>query len=119
MARSGNKTVHVPMRTCIVTREKMPKNELARLVFDPDIGRIVIDQTGKVRGRGANLSLNREILDSAIERGILEHALGVKIDPQAKTKLVEEFEQYLAKRALRGNEKNITVRVKGNKLKLG
>ncbi|MCA9375105.1 YlxR family protein [Candidatus Dojkabacteria bacterium] len=117
MATSRKVTRHVPMRTCIVTREKKSKNELARLVFDPDVGRVVIDQTGKIRGRGANLSLDRTVLVDALDKGILENSLKVKIDNNTKSLLIEEFEKYLEKRALRGEQKNITIRVKGNKVK--
>ena len=44
----------IPMRTCLVTREKLPKQELIRVVRTPE-GSVVIDETGKANGRGAYL----------------------------------------------------------------
>ena len=41
----------IPMRTCVVTKEKLPKQELIRIV-KTDAG-VIYDSTGKVNGRGA------------------------------------------------------------------
>jgi predicted RNA-binding protein YlxR (DUF448 family) len=45
------KARHVPMRTCVVCREKKPKRELLRVVRTP-AGDVVVDVTGKTNGRG-------------------------------------------------------------------
>ena len=42
----------IPMRTCVVTKEKYPKSELIRVVRD-NLGNISVDLTGKKNGRGA------------------------------------------------------------------
>ena len=42
----------IPMRTCLVTGEKLPKRELTRIVRTPE-GNIIVDKTGKANGRGA------------------------------------------------------------------
>ena len=44
----------VPCRTCVITREKLPKKELIRVVRTPE-GEVIIDETGKANGRGAYL----------------------------------------------------------------
>ena len=44
----------IPMRTCVVTKEKYPKMELIRIVRTPS-NEIVIDLKGKTNGRGAYL----------------------------------------------------------------
>ena len=49
----------IPMRTCVVTREKLPKNELIRIVRTPE-GTVIIDKTGKANGRGAYLKKEKE-----------------------------------------------------------
>ncbi len=36
----------IPMRTCVVTREKYPKQELIRVVKNSD-GKVFVDLTGK------------------------------------------------------------------------
>ena len=44
----------IPLRTCVVTKEKLPKRELIRIVRTPE-GNVIIDSTGKANGRGAYL----------------------------------------------------------------
>ena len=39
----------IPMRTCVVTGEKYPKNELLRIVKTPE-GNVLPDITGKLNG---------------------------------------------------------------------
>ena len=46
------KVKKIPMRTCLVTREKYPKGELIRVVRKPDWN-VVIDETGRTNGHGA------------------------------------------------------------------
>ena len=46
------KVKKIPMRSCLVTRERLPKQELIRVVRTPE-GNVVVDTTGKVNGRGA------------------------------------------------------------------
>ena len=48
----------IPMRTCVVTREKLPKAELIRVVRTPE-GNVVIDESGKANGRGAYLKKDK------------------------------------------------------------
>ena len=47
----------IPMRTCVVTNEKLEKKELIRVVRTPD-GEVCIDLTGKKSGRGAYICKN-------------------------------------------------------------
>ncbi len=58
------KTRKIPYRTCVVTKEKLPKQELIRVVRTPD-GTVIVDTTGKANGRGAYLKkdkvLNRHL----------------------------------------------------------
>ena len=35
-----------PMRSCVISREKLPKNELIRVVRTPE-GEVIVDLTGK------------------------------------------------------------------------
>ena len=46
------KVKKIPMRTCVVTKENLPKKELLRIVRTPD-GAIEVDESGKMNGRGA------------------------------------------------------------------
>jgi predicted RNA-binding protein YlxR (DUF448 family) len=49
----------IPMRTCVVTKEKLPKKELIRVVRSAD--GVIVDPTGKVNGRGAYLKKDKEV----------------------------------------------------------
>ena len=48
------KTKKIPMRSCVVTKEKYPKMELVRVVRTPE-NDVIVDLTGKANGRGAYL----------------------------------------------------------------
>ena len=54
----------IPMRQCVVTKEKLPKQELIRVVRTPD-NEIKIDQTGKLNGKGAYLKKDIIVINKA------------------------------------------------------
>ena len=64
----------VPLRSCIVTREKLPKSELLRIVKDKE-GNIFPDLTGKANGHGAYIKKDIEVLNIAKKRKTLERVL--------------------------------------------
>ena len=68
----------IPMRTCIVTKEKLPKNKLIRIVRTPDLN-IVIDETGKQNGRGAYLKKDIEVYEKAKKTKILNKHLEIEV----------------------------------------
>lgn len=68
----------IPMRTCVVTKEKLPKQELIRIVRTPE-GNIIIDSTGKANGRGAYLKLSLEAIEKARKSKVLDRHLEVEI----------------------------------------
>ncbi len=68
----------IPMRTCVVTREKYPKKELIRVVRTPE-GDIKVDTTGKANGKGAYLKLAKEVIDKARVNKALDRALEIEI----------------------------------------
>ena len=68
----------IPMRTCIVTKEKLPKQELIRVVRTPD-GDVIIDKTGKANGRGAYLKKDIETFEKAEKTKILNKKLEVEV----------------------------------------
>ncbi len=69
----------VPMRTCVVTKEKCEKKDLVRVVRTPE-GTVEIDLTGKKNGRGAYLKKDREVFLKAKTSKILERVLEVNIE---------------------------------------
>ena len=68
----------IPMRTCVVTREKLPKGELIRVVRTPD-GEVIIDETGKANGRGAYLKKDKEVFLKAQKNKVLNKQLEVEV----------------------------------------
>ena len=72
------KVKKIPMRSCIVTREKLPKNELIRVVRTPE-NEVVVDLTGKVNGRGAYLKKDASVFAKAKQSKILDKHLEVEV----------------------------------------
>ena len=70
----------IPMRTCVVTKEKLPKQELIRIV-KTDAG-VIYDLTGKVNGRGAYLKKDREVFEKARKSKVLEKYLETTISSE-------------------------------------
>lgn len=56
----------IPMRTCVITKEKCPKSDLIRVVRTPE-GNIIIDLKGKSNGRGAYLKKDVEVINKAFK----------------------------------------------------
>lgn len=68
----------IPMRSCVVTKEKLPKIELLRIVKTPE-GNIVADESGKLNGRGAYIKKDITVLDKAKKSKILDKILETEI----------------------------------------
>lgn len=73
------KTKKVPLRTCVVTKESLPKKELLRIVRTPE-QTIEVDETGKLNGRGAYIKKDLDVLNQAIKSKILEKKLECSIE---------------------------------------
>ena len=68
------KNKKLPMRSCVVTRERLPKAELLRIVRTPD-NNIVVDTTGKLNGKGAYIKKDNAVLEKARKSKVLEKML--------------------------------------------
>ena len=68
----------IPMRTCIVTKESLPKKDLIRIVKTPE-GNVIIDETGKSNGRGAYLKKDLEVIKKAKKSKVLNRALQIEV----------------------------------------
>ena len=64
----------IPMRTCVVTREKLEKRDLLRIVRTPE-GNVIVDDTLKANGRGAYIKKDLTVIEKAAKSGILEKHL--------------------------------------------
>ena len=68
----------IPMRSCVVTLEKLPKKELIRVVRTKE-GNVIVDVTGKANGRGAYLKKDIETFEKAKKSKILNKKLEVEV----------------------------------------
>ena len=68
----------IPMRSCVVTKEKLPKQELLRIVRTTD-NLVVADVSGKINGRGAYIKKDIDVLEKAIKSKALERHLEISI----------------------------------------
>ena len=68
----------IPTRSCVVTREKYPKQELIRVVRTPE-GNVVVDLTGKQNGRGAYLKKDLSVVEKAEKNKILNKHLETEV----------------------------------------
>lgn len=82
----------IPLRTCVVTKEKIPKQELLRIVRTPE-GNVMIDESGKMNGRGAYIKRDVQVLEQARKKKVLERHLECSIDDS----VYEEIKNVLEK----------------------
>lgn len=78
----------VPMRTCVVTREQFPKNELIRVIRTPE-GEVTVDTKGKANGRGAYLKKDKEVILKAQKTKVLDRVLEVSVPEEIYLSLLE------------------------------
>ena len=74
--KTSKRSKHIPQRTCVGCRKVLPKRSLLRLVHRPE--GILIDQTGKLAGRGAYLHNIRACWEKGL-KGSLAHALKIEL----------------------------------------
>lgn len=91
-----------PERKCILSGEHGPREGLIRLALGPD-GEVLPDLGAKAPGRGAWISPDRQLIETAVAKGRLRGALarafkGAPIEVPAD--LVDRIEQGLKRRAL-------------------
>jgi len=78
----------IPLRKCVVTNEMKPKKEMIRVVRNKE-GEVFVDPTGKQNGRGAYLTINRDVIAQAEKENVLGKTFGVEIDPELYEKLYD------------------------------
>lgn len=80
----------IPMRTCVVTKEKCEKKDLIRIVRTPE-SEVKIDLNGKMNGRGAYLKKDLSVFEKAQKTKILDKILEVEIEDNIYEELKELF----------------------------
>lgn len=86
------KVKKIPLRTCVVTKESLPKQELLRIVRTKE-NEVKVDLTGKLNGRGAYIKKDLSVLQEAQKSKILEKRLECKIEDS----VYEEIKNILEK----------------------
>ena len=61
----------IPQRMCVVTHEKTDKRNLLRIVKDSE-GNVSVDETGKKNGKGAYITKDLSVLETAKKKRVLE-----------------------------------------------
>lgn len=81
-------TRKVPLRKCVVTQERLPKKDLVRVVLTPE-KEVEVDLTGRKNGRGAYLTLKKEVILKAQTNNALVSALKYPVPDEVYTELLE------------------------------
>lgn len=84
------KVKKVPLRTCVITKEQLPKQELLRVVRTPE-GEVKVDLTGKLNGRGAYICNSLECIEKCIKSKALNRTFQMNVNPEVYEKLKEDF----------------------------
>lgn len=80
----------IPLRTCVITKEKCPKIELIRVVRTPE-GNVIVDLTGKANGRGAYLKKDLDVINKAQKSKQLNRHLETEVNDS----IYDELRSYL------------------------
>ena len=80
----------VPLRMCVVTRNREDKRDLLRIVKDKE-NNVFVDVTGKQNGKGAYITKSKEVLEMANKNKALDRALECEV-PES---VYEEIEKYI------------------------
>ena len=72
------KVKKIPMRTCVITKEKCQKKDLIRVLRTPEHN-VIVDESGKQNGKGAYLKEDLEVINKAKNNKILDRVLEVEV----------------------------------------
>ena len=85
------KVKKIPLRTCVITHEKFPKQELLRIVRTPE-GTIKVDLTGKLNGHGAYIKKDKEVIEKAKKSKALDRYLEIEITSDVYDEMFKTLE---------------------------
>ncbi|AOA02194.1 MULTISPECIES: RNase P modulator RnpM [Carnobacterium] len=89
----------VPMRKCVVTNEMKPKKEMIRIVRNKE-GVVAIDPTGKMPGRGAYVSIEPTVVQTAWDKHVLDRHLEATINDEFYQELLDYVTHQKARMSL-------------------
>ena len=82
----------VPLRTCVVTKEKLEKKDLIRVVKNNE-GEVFVDETGKANGRGAYIKKSIDTLEKAKKSKVLDKHLETTISDEVYEEIKKIIER--------------------------
>ena len=85
MAERRQQTKHIPVRTCVVCRQKAGKRALVRIVHTAD--GIQVDLTGKMNGRGAYICDRESCWERVVQSDVLAQALRTEMTHEDRERL--------------------------------
>lgn len=85
-----NSVKKVPLRSCVITKEKLEKKDLFRIVRTPS-KEIIIDERGKSNGRGAYLKKDINVINKAEKSKVLDRILNCEVP----SKIYEDLRSLL------------------------
>jgi len=80
----------VPLRMCVVTREKYEKKELFRIVKNKE-GEVFVDDSLKANGRGVYLKKDLKVIEDAQKKKLLDKHLEIKVEDKVYETLKEKL----------------------------
>ena len=80
----------IPLRTCIACREEKPKREMLRVVRNAD-GKIDLDFSGKLPGRGAYLCDSADCVKRLKRYKLLNKAFSAEVPEEVYLRIEEEY----------------------------
>lgn len=80
----------IPMRMCVITRERFEKKDLLRVVRTPE-GNVIVDDTHKANGRGAYLKKDKEVIEKARNNKLLDKTLEVTVPEEIYEELLNRI----------------------------
>ena len=80
----------IPLRKCLGCEENKEKKELVRVVKTPD-NEVLIDESGKINGRGAYICNSKDCFNKAIISNKISRSLKVEISKEK----IEELEEKI------------------------
>lgn len=82
----------IPMRSCVITKEKLPKSELIRIVRTPE-KEVLVDLTGKLNGKGAYLKKDINVINKAFKSKQLNKILDIEVPDKIYEELIAMLEK--------------------------
>ena len=82
-----DKKMNAPLRKCVISKERLYKNELFRILRTPE-GDVVVDKTMKANGRGAYLKKDKDVIMTAKKSKALDRQLEVEVKSEIYDELL-------------------------------